>query len=189
MWVVVMRCLQAHNCCGHKRSQVRLAHAIRSKCNVVCTAYQARLPSSLFQLSLCVSSELSWFSIKAFRSSHPDLRVGTAEGKEIGKCKREMIWDRQKLKSFMRISLEKDWKRAYRIISEYKWVLIRLLTDLQQEIFGWSYCHPQPSALPCTFNRYGSPQGRDIWYACKSACESLLFSAQCIKEACFCLEE
>lgn len=184
-----MRCLQAHNCCGHKRSQVCLAHAIRSKYNVVCTAYPAWLLSSLFQLSPCVSSELSWFGIKAFHSSHPDLRVDTAEGKEIGKCEREMTGDRQKLKSFIYISLEKEWKRACKIISEYKLVLVRLLTDLQQEIVGWSYCHPQPSALPCTFNRYGSPQGRDIWSACKSACESLLFSAQCIKEACFCLGE
>lgn len=114
------------------------------------------------------------------------ISVDTAEGKETGKCEREMTGNRPKVKSFLHTSLEKECKSACKTISEYKLVCVWLLTDFQWEIFGWSYCHPQPSALPCTFNRYGSLQGRGIWSAPKSACGSPLCSARCIREAFFC---
>lgn len=85
-----------------------MTHAIKSTCNLVCAAYFARLLSSLFQLSLCVSSELSQFGVKALYSWHPHLGVDTAEGKEFGKCRREIPGDRQKLKTSIHISLEKE---------------------------------------------------------------------------------
>lgn len=113
----------------------------------------------------CVSSEIPQFRIKAVILVTTEQ---TAKGKKVWKRKREMTGYTNKQKSFIHISLVKEWKNANKIVSENKLFLFRSLTD-----WPTGCCHPQPSALPCTFNRYGSPQGRDIWSPCKSTSETL----------------
>lgn len=87
-WTAEMRCLQAHNSCEWKRSQLPLSHAISSKGRIICTADPVL--AYLLQLSMCISSEIPQFDIEGFHSSHPNLRVGPVEGKEFLKRERKM---------------------------------------------------------------------------------------------------
>lgn len=87
-------------------------------------------------MSPCAASELSLIQRLLVLVSL--ISMDTAEGKETGKCEREITGDRPKVKSFLYSSLEKECKSACKTIHEYKLVRVWLLTDLQWEIFGWS---------------------------------------------------